>query len=150
MAGQGYASPFANNSIPTTMFSPVSVKIMNYFPAANNANFAGNYAVVEPGRRYSAIPAFKIDHNIDAKDKLSFYYSENTTANQINPTLGNADGLPNTITAARGSFITNYQERLNYDRTLTPTLLLHIGVGLYHQSFVDNSPELNYNAQTQL
>ena len=49
--------------------------------------------------------------------------------------------LPTTITEARGSFITNYQERLNYDRTLTPTLLLHIGAGLYHQSFVDNSPE---------
>ena len=75
------------------------------------------------------------------RTSFRFYYSENTTANQFNPTLGSMDGFPNTITAARGSFITNYQERLNYDRTLTPTLLLHFGAGLYHQSFVDNSPD---------
>ncbi|HEY1759178.1 MAG TPA: carboxypeptidase-like regulatory domain-containing protein [Bryobacteraceae bacterium] len=150
LAGQGYALPFAGNIIPMNRFDPVSLKILSYVPLPNNSSFAGNYATTEPGNRYSAIPAFKIDHNIDAKDKLSFYFSENTTANQFNPTLGQMDGLPNTITEARGSFITNYQERLNYDRTLTPTLLLHIGAGLYHQSFVDNSPTLNFNAQQEL
>ncbi len=93
-----------NNSIPMTRFDPVSLKVLSYVPLANNLNFAGNYQTTEPGNRYSAIPAFKLDHNIDAKDKLSFYYSENTTANQFNPTLGQTDGLPNTITAARGSF----------------------------------------------
>ncbi len=151
LAGQGYALPFQNNTIPLTRFDPVSVKVLGFVPAATNAAlFAGNYIVTEPGQRYSAIPAFKIDHNISSKDKLSFYYSENTTANQFNPTLGQMDGFPNTITEARGSFITNYQERLNYDRTLTPTLLLHIGAGLYHQSFVDNSPTTNFNPQQSL
>jgi hypothetical protein len=150
--GQGYATPFVNNSIPATMFDPTMQKILSFVPAANQPSnlLTGNYVVTQPGKRYSAIPAFKIDHNIDAKDKLSFYYSENTTANQFNPTLGNMDGMPNTITNARGSFITNYQERLNYDRTLSPTLLLHLGAGLYHQSFVDNSPELTFNDNTQL
>jgi hypothetical protein len=151
LTGQGYALPFPNNTIPLTRFDPISLKILSYVPAANNASlFTGNYAVNEPGHRYSAIPAFKIDHNIDAKDKISFYYSENTTQNQFNPTLGEQDGLPNTITAARGSFITNWQERLNYDRTLTPTLLLHLGVGMFYESFVDNSPELTFNDQTSL
>ena len=150
LAGQGYATPFMNNSIPLTRFDPVSVKVLSFVPPATNGNFTSNYVVTQPGKRYSAIPAFKIDHNISAKDKLSFYYSENTTANQYNPTLGQMDGLPTTITEARGSFITNYQERANYDRTLTPTLLLHIGAGLYHQSFVDNSPTLDFNPQTSL
>jgi len=150
LAGQGYAIPFMNNQIPIARFDQVSLKILNFVPAATNANYANNYTPSEPGQRYSAIPSFRIDHNIDAKDKLSFYYSENTTANQINPTLGGADGLPNTITQARGSFITNYQERANYDRTLTPTLLLHIGAGLYHQSFVDNSPEITFQPQSVL
>ena len=147
LAGQGYATPFVNNQIPATMFNPIVQKVLSYVPAANQpaSLLTGNYVVNQPGKRYSAIPSFKIDHNIDAKDKLSFYYSENTTSNQFNPTLGNQDGMPNTITNARGSFITNYQERLNYDRTLTPSLLLHIGAGLYHQSFVDNSPELTFN-----
>jgi hypothetical protein len=150
LAGQGYALPFPNNMIPLTRFDPTAIKVLSFVPPANNGSFSANYIVNENGARYSAIPAFKIDHNISSKDKLSFYYSENTTANQFNPTLGQMDGFPNTITEARGSFITNYQERLNYDRTLTPTLLLHIGAGLYHQSFVDNSPTLNFNPQTQL
>ncbi|HEY7335165.1 MAG TPA: TonB-dependent receptor [Bryobacteraceae bacterium] len=148
--GQGYALPFQNNMIPANRFDPVALKVLSFVPGANNSNFLGNYVVNEPGNRYSAIPAFKIDHNISTKDKLSFYYSENTTANQFNPTLGTQDGFPNSITGARGSFITNYQERLNYDRTLTPSLLLHIGAGLYHQSFVDNSPGLNFNPQQTL
>ncbi len=151
LAGQGYAIPFMNNQIPLTRFDAVSLKILSFIPASNQPQlFSANYSVTEPGNRYSAIPAFKIDHNIDAKDKLSFYYSENTTANQFNPTLGGQDGMPNTVTQARGSFITNYQERLNYDRTLTPTLLLHIGAGLYHQSFVDNSPEITFQPQSVL
>jgi hypothetical protein len=152
LAGQAYATPFPNNTIPVTMFNPIVQKILGFVPAANQpANLlTGNYTVNQNGARYSAIPAFKIDHTIDAKDKLSFYYSENTTANQFNPTLGAEDGLPNTVTAATGSFITNYQERLNYDRTLKPTLLLHIGAGLYHQSFGDNAPNITFNDNTQL
>ena len=39
------------------------------------------------------------------------------------------------ITAARGTFIPDYTERLNYDRTLTPTLLLHIGAGYLNTTF---------------
>jgi len=124
--------------------------MLSYVPAANNANFTQNYVVNQPGKRYSVIPAFKIDHNISPKDKLSFYYSENNTENQFNPTLGSQDGLPNTITGARGSFIKNYQERLNYDRAITPTLLLHLGAGAFYELFVDNSPTLDFNPQQAL
>ena len=145
LAGQGYATPFQNNTIPATMFDPISLKILSYVPKANNASlYTGNYAVNEAGHRYSAIPAFKLDHNIDAKDKISFYYSENTTQNQFNPTLGSQDGLPNTITEARGSFITNYQERINYDRTITPTLLLHLGGGMFYEIFKDTAPDTDF------
>ncbi len=138
LAGQGYATPFPNNSIPVTRFDPVSVKLMNnYFPAPNNSNFAGNYGVTQPGHRYSSIQTVKIDHNIDAKDKLSFYHSPLTTQNLINNTLGSADGLPLQISAARGTFVWGYTERLNYDRTLTPSLLLHLGAGYINSTFND-------------
>ena len=40
--------------------------------------------------------------------------------------------------------------RLNYDNTLTPTLLLHVGVGYQQNNFFDNAPVLNYNAQASL
>ena len=150
LAGQGYALPFPNNSIPQTRFDPVSVKLMALMPLANTASFAGNYAVNEPGNRYSPMHTVKIDHNLDVKDKISFYFSVLHTQNQIDPTQGSADGLPNAITAARGTFVWTYSERLNYDRTLTPALLLHIGGGYLHTSFNSHSPELTFNPQSAL
>ena len=143
--GLGYADPFLNNKIPSTRFDPVSVKFLGLFPQAQNSNLVGNYAGIIGGGRYSAIPAIKIDHNIDAADKLSFYYSENNTESQISSPLGNADGLPPEIGGYRGTFIPTYTERLNYDRTITPTLLLHLGAGYLHTSFSDRAPFLNFS-----
>ncbi len=149
LTGQGYATPFPNNSIPLTRFDPTSVLLQALFTklgaTPQNANLSGNYDGRIGGGRYSAIPSVKIDHNIDSKDKVSFYYSENNTQSQISSPLGNADGLPTEIGEYRGTFIPTYTERLNYDRTLTPTLLLHLGAGYLHTSFSDKAPFLDYN-----
>ena len=150
LAGQGYAMPFLNNTIPLNRFDPVSIKLMALMPLANTSSVAGNYAVNEPGNRYSPMSTVKIDHNVDARDKISFYFAVLHTQNQIDPTQGSADGLPNDITAARGTFVWTYSERLNYDRTLTPALLLHVGGGYLHTSFNDYSPELNFNPKSAL
>ncbi len=145
LAGQGYATPFQNNSVPLTSFDAVSAKLIPLFPQPTNGNLTQNYNASIPGGRYSAIPSIKIDHSISAKDKLSFYYSENNTQSQISQTLGNADGLPLEIGGYRGTFIPTYTERLNYDRTLTPTLLLHLGAGMLWTQFLDHAPFLNFN-----
>ena len=141
----GYANPFPNNQVPVNRFDPVSVKIAALFPAAQTANLTNNYAPSVPGNRYSAIPAVKIDHNLSPKDKLSFYYSENNTESQVSLPFGGADGLPFEIGQYRGTFIPTYTERLNYDRTLTPTLLLHIGAGYFHTSFDDHAPFTSFD-----
>lgn len=144
--GVGTASPFMNNQIPATRIDPISAKFQALFPQPTDANLlSGNYAGIIGGNRYSAIPAVKIDHNVDAQDKLSFYYSENNTQSQISSPLGNADGLPAEIGGYRGTFIPTYTERLNYDRTLTPTLLLHLGAGYMHTSFSDRAPFLGFD-----
>ena len=149
LSGQGYATPFPNNMIPPTRFDPISVALQALFTklgaVPQNSNLNNNYTGTIGGGRYSAIPSVKIDHNIDAKDKVSFYYSENNTQSQISSPLGNADGLPTEIGGYRGTFIPTYTERLNYDRTLTPTLLLHLGAGYLHTSFSDRAPFLDFN-----
>jgi hypothetical protein len=148
--GLGYATPFPNNTIPVSRFDPVTVNFLNLFQklgvVSENQNLlSNNYKGTILGGRYSAIPAVKIDHNIDSKDKLSFYYSENNTQSQISGPLGNQDGLPTEIGQYRGTFIPTYTERLNYDRTLSPTLLLHLGAGYLHTSFSDRAPFLNFD-----
>jgi len=145
LAGQGYATPFMNNQVPLSRFDAVSLKLIPLFPQPTNGNLVQNYNASVPGGRYSAIPSIKIDHTISPKDKLSFYYSENNTESQISQTLGNADGLPLEIGGYRGTFIPTYTERLNYDRTLTPTLLLHVGAGMLWTQFLDHAAFLNFD-----
>jgi hypothetical protein len=134
--GQGYANPFSLNMIPAVRFDPLYVKVQGLINSlgvkAQNANLTGNYNGNISGNRYSAIPSIKIDHNLDAKDKLSFLYTENNTQSFISSPLGAADGLPVQIGTYIRTQLPSYTERLNYDRTLTPTLLLHLGAGYIH------------------
>ncbi len=143
--GRAYANPFPNNVIPASLFNQSSVAIQKLFPAAASANLINNYTGNVPGNRYSAIPSLKIDQIISPKDKLSFYWSRINTESQVSVPFGGADGLPFEIGQYRGTFIPNYTVRLNYDRTLTPTLLLHLGAGYYHTSFSDRAPFLNFD-----
>ncbi len=143
--GLGYALPFPNNVVPASRFSGSSLAFQNLFPLPQNSNLVGNYDGTIGGGRYSAIPALKVDQIITSADKLSFYWSRNNTESQISSPLGNADGLPTEIGGYRGTFIPTYTIRLNYDRTLSPTLLLHLGAGYYHTSFSDRAPFLNFN-----
>jgi hypothetical protein len=141
--GLGYAMPFQGNMIPLTRFDPLYVKVQGLINSlgvkAQNADLVGNYNGNISGNRYSAIPSIKIDHNIDAKDKLSFLYSENNTVSIISSPLGGVNGLPLEIDTDIRTLLPTYTERLNYDRTITPTLLLHLGGGYTH-TVLDNLP----------
>lgn len=125
--------------------SPSSLAFLALFPQPSNSNLVGNYNGTIGGGRYSAIPSIKLDEIVSDKDKLSFYWSRNNTESQIGYPLGNADGLPEEIGGYRGTFIPTWTTRLNYDRTLSPTLLLHVGVGYLHTSFNDHAPFLNFD-----
>ncbi len=141
----GTALPFQGNMIPSSMFNQTAVDLIKLLPLAQNSNLIGNYTGSIAGGRYSAIPSIKIDQNISDKDKLSFFYTRINTESQISSPLGNADGLPEMIGGYRGTFIPTYTIRLNYDRTLSPNLLLHIGAGYYHTSFFDHAPFLSFD-----
>ncbi len=150
LAGQGYALPFQGNIISPTRFDPVTINFLNLFQTlgvkAQNSNLTGNYLGAVPSNRYSVIPSFKIDHNIDEKDKLSFYYQETNLENQVSVGAPQGvDGLPLEIGEYRCNCIEGWIERLNYDRTLTPTLLLHLGAGYYYTSFGDHAAFLSFD-----
>jgi len=150
--GLGYATPFMNNMIPPARFDPLYVKtqalITSLGVTAQNADLTGNYNGNISGNRYSVIPSIKMDHNLDAKDKLSFLYTENRTVSFIS-SMGAADGLPLQIGTYIRTELPTYTERLLYDRTITPTLLLHLGGGYIH-TVLDNIPVYQGFNETQL
>lgn len=139
-SGLGFANPFPNNVVPTNRMDASTVALEKVLPAAQNANLTNNYPGNIGGSRITTIPSWKFDESLTAKDKLSFYYSTTGTASQIAFPNGNADGLPVEIGAYRGTFIDSKTIRLNYDRTLTPTLLLHLGAGYQRLNFFDDAP----------
>ena len=143
-------APFANNIIPTSRLDPVALKIQSLIPSATSGSTINNYATTQPSVRHTTIPAVKIDQLIGSKGKLSFYWSFTHTDSQYSQIYGNYEGFPTPITQARGTFIHSHVERLNYDHTLSPTLLFHIGVGYQQNNFFDDAPVLDFNPLTQL
>ena len=130
VGGVGVATPFPNNIIPASRFNPVAVSIQKLLPAVSSADRYQNYNGYNLGQRITSIPSIKIDQALGDKQKIAFYYHHTDTQAQFTTPNGNADGLPDLITGARGSIpIGGPTYRLNYDYTVTPTLLAHFGVG---------------------
>ena len=132
--GQIVTDPFLNNTIPAARFDPVSLNIQKMMPLpfcvagapCNAAGVVNNWQNTEPYSRDSEVPSLKLDQVISAKDKLSFFWGRTLTYTQ---TYYGADGLPQPISFSFGGAIYAHRERLNYDRSMTPTILLHLGAG---------------------
>jgi hypothetical protein len=141
---------FPNNAIPVARMDPVALKIQALIPATNRAGLVNNAVFPYLSQRLTDIPSFKIDHNLSSKAHLSYFWQQTRTGSQFSPTLGSSDGLPNPITAAIGTFIKAHTQRLNYDYTVTPTVLFHLGAGYQDNNFNDDAPTLDYNQEASL
>lgn len=145
-SGQVVENLFPNNMIPAGRLSPIALKVQSNIPLPNQPGLTNNYLPTYPSVRHTTIPALKIDHSLNANSKLSFYWSYTHTDSQYSPIYGNSEGFPDIISQARGTFIHSHVERLNYDNTLSPTLLLHLGAGYQENDFFDDAPILDFNA----
>jgi hypothetical protein len=155
-SGSGFVrDQFPNNAIPLARFDPISVKVLQMVPNPTGVNasrgFIGNnYQVPWESKRASRIPSVKIDQTIGSKGRLSWYLQKTVNPTQYQAGPGQGDGMPEPITQARGTFVYSYTQRVNYDHTLTPTLLLHLGAGWNSQNFSDHAGTLDYNALASL
>jgi hypothetical protein len=135
--GQVLRNPFSNNTIPVTEMDRVALAVQNLIPQPTNAGLINNYLNSYTNPRVSDIPSLKIDYQISSKSKLSGYWSRTATSDPNNT------ALPFPITTAVPSHVVANTVRLNFDQTLTPTLLLHLGAGLIDLN--DNEPVASYN-----
>jgi hypothetical protein len=158
IAGAQVRTQFPGNRVPVTRFDPISVKVQNLVPLPQGplANaLVDNYINSYPSSRITQVPSLKLDHSIGSKGKLSFFWQRTNTTSAISPTLGQSDGLPDPITTAIGTFAPAPLYRLNYDHTLTPTMLLHLGAGyretnFYVPSVKTTGEETNYDIEKEL
>ncbi len=153
--GQSVTNPFMNNAIPLARFDPVSLKIQNLMPQpfcvagapCNPSGVVNNWQNTELVNRYTDAPSLKLDQVIGPKDKISFFWSRTLT---FTSNGYGEDGLPEPISYSFGGGIYASRERLNYDHTITPTLLLHLGVGYDSDNLGRPSLIPNYDSCGQL
>src|SRR6267378_3862684 len=128
--GSRIRDPFPNNTIPAELMDPVALNIQSMIPLPTNNNVVNNYQI--PGYTnfgHTTIPSFKIDYNFNEKNHLSWYFHQTHT---VSP---NANGFTQPFTEAISQDEMNYTTRLNYDRTLSPTTMLHVGVGYFQYNW---------------
>ena len=143
--GQVIRDAFTNNTIPTARLDKVALAIQNLVPLPGNGATALNLIPAFANDRVTTNESVKIDHQLSAKAKLAGSFLTNATSTQYSQSLNGSEGLPPTITATRGSFTTSFNWRLNFDYTLRPTLLLHVGAGSVTYPFNDHSPTTDYD-----
>jgi hypothetical protein len=148
--GRRVRTPFVNNAIPVGQFDPSAKKILALIPQATSTALVNNFNRPYATDRRTPIPALKLDHSLSARAKVSYYWSTTETAVQYCTPLCGSDGLPDPITATRGTFIESHTQRVNFDYTLTPTVLLHLGAGYAHNDFKDKAPTTDFDLQGAL
>jgi hypothetical protein len=125
-------NPFPNNAIPTSRLDPVALNIQNLVPQANQPGLNNNYLAGYTGIRHTDINSIKLDQIITDKSKFSVFYTRTHTFAPYSQVLA-GDSLPPEITVGRGNYDWVHTTRINYDYTITPTTLLHVGVGYVNQ-----------------
>jgi len=141
-------TPFPGNIIPASRIDPVAAKIQALIPMPTNSALINNFGVVDSHTTIKNVPSIKIDENVGSKTKFSFYWSEW----RQNVNKNNLDGLPWPVSNARNYIDRTPTYRLNIDRTITPTLLVHVGGGVVHYVHTDSAPAsvLDYDAPKNL
>jgi hypothetical protein len=142
--GRVVRTQFPGNIIPPSQVrDPVALKIQQMIPAPVNTETTLNWLPNIVTNTQQQIPSLKLDQSVSDKTKLSFNWTQQHT-NQI----AAPDGLPEPLTASRPKLVQGNQFRVNVDRTVSPTLIVHVGAGFYRFINPDSSPAgvLNYDA----
>lgn len=147
--GQTVRDPFPNNVIRQDQLDPTALKIQSLIPNPGNSGVVNNLIIPFPDPRTNTIPSVKLDHAIGAKTKVSFFFSLTRTRNELQPQGSNNEGLPPVITAGRTYYLLSKTTRLNLERTISPTVLLHFGVGYIGYTF-NQLEHADYDATTEL
>jgi len=139
--------PYPNNTIPLSQMDPVALAIQKMIPAPSGPNAAANinnYLPTVANPRLSYIPSVKGDYQLSSRSKLSGYWSRTLTQTPNN------GPLPEPITGTVPSYIVAHTIRLNFDETITPTLLAHLGAGLIYTYFSQPNPPFDPVSQLGL
>ncbi|MBV9506865.1 MAG: carboxypeptidase regulatory-like domain-containing protein [Acidobacteriia bacterium] len=140
VGGSTVRSPFPNNVIPLSRIDPTAAIVQNLIPLPNTPGLVDYTAPGYSNFRHTTIPSVKIDHNISSTMKVSGFYSATKTLSPQN------NGFPQPFSTLQSEDYLAQTIRVNFDDTLTPTFLLHVGAGMLHMSYPQNGPTYDQGA----
>jgi hypothetical protein len=145
--GRLVRNAFPNNVIPASRLDPVALKIQALIPAPVGTQNTLNWTPYIITNTQQQIPSLKVDQDFGPNTKMNFFWTNQST-NQI----AAPDGLPIPLTSARPKVVGGDQYRVNLDRTISATMIAHLGFGFFRFHNPDSSPEsvLNYDVKGQL
>ncbi len=121
-------TPYPNQQIPLQSMDKVALAIQNFFPLPNQPGIVNNYlAPAYQNWLHTTNWSFKLDHSISSTIKVGWYFS------RLEQNSPNANGVTAAYNSPAPVAMRNVTTRVNYDQTITPTLLLHIGIGYIQQ-----------------
>lgn len=146
-SGSGYIrTPFAGNVIPSSMFDPVALNVMKYYPLPNTApsgqsNNQNNWAMSGSKPLDMTMSDYRLDHVISPTQRIFGRYS--TRLNDDKATRF----FPKEIFAAQGAI--NQEDHvhgavIDYTNTLNPTTVLNARVGLARTLYVYANQSLGF------
>jgi hypothetical protein len=141
--GSTVRQTFSGYKIDPSLFDPVSKKILDLIPLPTTGDLINNYVI--PGYsvpNHTTVPSFKLDHNLNATNKLSFYFNYNR---QRSPGY---NGFTQVWSTAAPTLNDSYTYRINYDRTVSPTQVLHIGIGYLSTYQAASIPTAKFDQST--
>lgn len=131
---------FTGNQVPVARMDPIALKVQALLPSPNSTDptrqLINNYNVpAYSNTKITSNPSVKIDHNISPTIKISGYVSRQLSSNPRH------NGLDELLTAVAPQNDRSTTARINYDQTLAPTVLLHIGIGYLYTYSPSVTPE---------
>jgi hypothetical protein len=124
-------SLYPNQQIPLASMDKVALNIQSLIPLPTNNGLINNYSVPAYNTyRNTTIPSIKIDHNLSSTLRINGYWGQ-TITNQNS--TGNNGFSDYAFTTTQINPYRNHTVRINVDKTLAPTLILHVGIGYFYQ-----------------
>ena len=130
LGGQTLRVPFSNNMIPISLQDPVALAVQKLLPLPNGPGDLNNYTIPSyTSFEHTTNVSVKLDQSISSTIKVSGYYSQ---LNTLQPNVNG--GITPLALGGADTNQWNHTTRLNYDQTITPTLLFHLGIGYFQTS----------------
>jgi hypothetical protein len=145
--GTNVRDPYANNKIPLTSLDPVAVAIQKLLPGQNAPGISNNYNIPSyTSFQHTTNVSIKMDHSISPTIKISGYYSQlQTLQPNVNGGVFSTDPTHPLVLGGTDTNQWNHTTRLNYDQTITPTLLFHVGIGYFQTTEPHVPPPFDQN-----